>query len=243
MYRRLAFSLCTPRDFHAVPIYINNRNRLTYLRSLIKWLESSGYTNYYVLDNDSTYPPLLDYYGECLKDRVIKLSENAGHLAIWKHLIYLRQPLSFYVYTDSDILPVAEQSKEMVSVLYDALRNVPFAVKAGCALAIDDLPACYARRGEVQRWESQYWDKCIAKDVYHADVDTTFCLYMPMWRGVEPWGAHLRIAGECMARHLPWYEDTEQNTEENLYYEQHANSSSSWRPGNHQRLPVNEILP
>ena len=45
-----------------VPIIINNRNRYTFLKLMIEQLTSFGYKHIYILDNDSTYPPLLEYY-------------------------------------------------------------------------------------------------------------------------------------------------------------------------------------
>ena len=49
-------------DPKAIPIIINNRNRYTFLLQLIEALELRGYTNIHILDNDSDYPPLLEYY-------------------------------------------------------------------------------------------------------------------------------------------------------------------------------------
>ena len=40
-----------------IPIIINSFNRLTTLKRLISSLEQRGYTNIYILDNCSTYPP------------------------------------------------------------------------------------------------------------------------------------------------------------------------------------------
>lgn len=40
-----------------IPVIINNFNRLTTLKQLTKALVDRGYTNIYILDNASTYPP------------------------------------------------------------------------------------------------------------------------------------------------------------------------------------------
>ena len=47
------------RDAKEIPIIINNFNRLTTLRLLTETLTACGYTNIYILDNASTYPPLV----------------------------------------------------------------------------------------------------------------------------------------------------------------------------------------
>ena len=45
-------------DARQIPIIINSFNRLTTLKQLISSLEQRGLTNIYILDNNSTYPPL-----------------------------------------------------------------------------------------------------------------------------------------------------------------------------------------
>lgn len=45
-----------------VPIFINARDRLGVMKRLIDWLLDAGYRNLIILDNNSTYPPLLEYY-------------------------------------------------------------------------------------------------------------------------------------------------------------------------------------
>ena len=49
-------------NYKDIPIIINNYNRLEMLTKLIHSLESKGYHNLYIIDNQSTYPPLLEYY-------------------------------------------------------------------------------------------------------------------------------------------------------------------------------------
>jgi hypothetical protein len=159
---------------------------------------------------------------------VIYLNKNAGHLAVWSEKVYLRNPWSFYAYTDSDIVPAVEKNPNLIEQLYLALRNSNWALKSGCAITIDDLPDHYAQKPHVIEWESKFWKKKISPEVYHADVDTTFALYFPLWHGVGAWGNHLRVAGNCTIRHLPWYEDSSNMTEESLYYKQHASTLTYW---------------
>lgn len=49
-------------NWRYVPIFINSRDRLGVLKKLIDWLLDAGYRNLIILDNNSTYPPLLEYY-------------------------------------------------------------------------------------------------------------------------------------------------------------------------------------
>ncbi len=45
-----------------IPIFINSRDRLGTLRDLVNWLKKAGQQRIYILDNDSSYAPLLEYY-------------------------------------------------------------------------------------------------------------------------------------------------------------------------------------
>mgnify|MGYP002241251986 FL=1 len=71
------------RDAKEIPIIINNFNRLTTLRLLTETLTACGYTNIYILDNASTYPPLLEYYKTC-PFTVFHLNQNLGFKALWE---------------------------------------------------------------------------------------------------------------------------------------------------------------
>ena len=66
-YFRVA-ELCSPSRINnatEIPIIINNFNRLSTLKELLTSLEQRGYNNIHILDNASTYPPLLAYYKTC----------------------------------------------------------------------------------------------------------------------------------------------------------------------------------
>ncbi|RYE55124.1 MAG: glycosyltransferase family 2 protein [Sphingobacteriales bacterium] len=212
------------------PIFINNRNHYTYLRDLIEWLDKNGFTNYYVVDNDSAYPPLLDYYENQLKGRVIFLHRNVGHLSFWKEGLIKRVKNSFYIYTDSDILPVLESNPAFISDLYDAFKKYSFALKAGSAIKIDDLPDCYSPREDVVAHEKIFWKHKLDENVYHSTVDTTLALYLPnfIWNANYHWDKHIRVAGHCLIRHQPWYLNTDEINEEQLYYRNHAATATHW---------------
>ena len=66
-----------------IPVIINNRNLLTWpkamVRDLSKW---EGIGDIYIVDNGSTYEPLLDWY-ETKPCGVIYLNKNVGHQAPW----------------------------------------------------------------------------------------------------------------------------------------------------------------
>ena len=72
------------------------------LTKLIHSLESKGYHNLYIIDNQSTYPPLLEYYTR-LPYPVYMLNKNVGHLSLWETGIFKQFKDSYYAYTDSDL--------------------------------------------------------------------------------------------------------------------------------------------
>ena len=65
------------------------------------------------------------------------------------------------------------------------------------------------------------------KNIYKASIDTTFALYKPNAKGGWQLPA-LRIGGKYIARHLPWYSDTNNFSEEENFYIEKSTSSSSW---------------
>ncbi|MCJ7820714.1 MAG: hypothetical protein MUP53_05890 [Bacteroidales bacterium] len=69
-------------DYKQIPIIINNFNRLESMKLLISALEDRGYMNIYIIDNLSTYPPLLEFYKSC-PYTVFRLEKNIGSNAFW----------------------------------------------------------------------------------------------------------------------------------------------------------------
>jgi hypothetical protein len=209
-----------------IPVIINNRNRYTYLIKLIEWLEDAGMENIIILDNDSTYPKLLEYY-DITKHRVVRLGENVGHLALWKSTVYDEFKWQHYIYTDPDVVPVASCPKDMPEYLLKQLKKYPSIEKIGLGLKIDDLPDHYRNKKEVIEWEKQFWKKIVERGIYDAGVDTTFALYRPYTNGAKWVAPAYRTDEPYMAHHMPWYENTADPGEENLYYMKHARQGAS----------------
>ena len=217
-------------DYKKIPIIINNFNRLTFLKDLLAELEKRGYTNIYIIDNHSTYPPLLEYYKSC-PFTIFRLKENLGFQALDKSGLSKLFQNQYFVYTDSDITFLPECPDDILEHFFHILEKTPpFVAKVGCALKIDDLPDHYKHKQEVIDWETQFWKKPIGKDVYNALIDTTFALYKPNM----PVGYFddliegRRIAGKYIGIHQPWYLDSCNLYEEELYYIQNSSQATSW---------------
>ena len=219
-------------DHWQIPIFINARDRLGCLRQLLDWFQDAGYANIHILDNASTYPPLLDYYATLEEQgiRVWRLGKNLGYTALWWSGILekldIRTP---YVYTDPDVLPVENCPKDFVAVLLGLLRKYPWLEKAGLGLCYEDLT--YFDAPAKREWEKNFYQVPVEEGVYFAPVDTTLALY----RDARHYCIEeaVRTAGKLVCRHLPWYYDYEHLPEDEQYYMAHANGSSSlngdWR--------------
>ena len=214
-----------------VQIIINSRDRVTPLSQLVTWLTKAGYTNLVILDNKSKYPPLLEYY-EQIKNvaNVIKLGKNLLSKALWswseaRHVV--KPP---FVYTDSDVVPDKSCPHNVVEFLLKASEHLGEPYKVGLSLKIDDIPDCYSQAERVRKWEAQMWTTEIGRvdnvPIYKAGVDTTFALY-PAFRPFQISG--VRVGAPYIARHVPWYVDSSEPTEEDLFYKQHvAHGTHTW---------------
>lgn len=209
-----------------IPVFINCRDRVVCLSKLVSWLLQAGYENLILLDNASTYAPLLRYYEEMRSSavRIVRLGENLGHEALWKSgildLLEIKTP---YVYTDPDVLPEADCPPRFLQAFVRVLAAHPAIRKVGAALRYDDIT--FEGHERMQAWERTLWHVPVAKDVYFANVDTTFALY----RNERSYhlGPALRLGGPYVFRHLPWYYEEAHLPEDEAYYRAHANASST----------------
>jgi tetratricopeptide (TPR) repeat protein len=214
-------------SYRSVPIIINSRDRVSCLARLVTWLRTAGYANVAILDNHSTYPPLLEYLSS-LGDEIVVLrsTRNFGPRALWSSgLISLLSDIPF-AYTDPDVVPVEDCPYDAVALLSELLEAHAHATKAGLGIRIDDIPDTYEGKSNVQSWESQFWQRPLPGNCYDAPVDTTFALYRPgSWHQLQA----VRAGAPCLVRHLPWYVDSSQPTPEERYYAEHAvPDMSSW---------------
>lgn len=214
------------RDIEKFPVIINNFNRLEWLKQQIDWLLSVGQKNIHVIDNGSTYPPLLKYYKK-IPAKVYLLDRNKGHEALWRTHIFQRLGKYFYVYTDPDVLPTPDTPKDFMAYFLDVLNRYPQMEKVGFGLRTDDIPDHYPKKKEVLQWESGLLTNELEAGLYHSKIDTTFALYRS---GVafQNWETTIRCGEPYVLRHMPWYEDHNSLDEEAQYFLEHASQSSSW---------------
>jgi len=211
-----------------IPIVILNKDRLEPLKLLVDAMRSRDYNNIIVIDNQSTYQPLLDWYKESGLDvfyndiEATKFDNGTFYRLSYElqHPKFASIIQDYYVFTDSDVVPVE-------SIPYDFIDNMISIVnkyqlhKVGLGLKIDDLPNV-ATTEHVVNTESQYWTNRLDDEyvLFKAPVDTTFAVYapntLPIWSDFS-----LRMGGDYVAKHMPWYYDTNNLPEDELYYLTH----------------------
>ncbi len=217
-----------------IPVIIICHNMLSDLVQLVRWLEDTGHQNVFLLDNASSYPPLLDYL-TAAQHEVVRLRENMGHVAPWESgLVGRLGSQRPFIVSDPDILPEPWCPTD-ASVYFQALllRHREFD-KAGFGLRTDDLPEHFPHRETVLRWERPYWEKELSAGVYAAHIDTTFAVHRPgtPYKVTEA----LRTGAPYLARHLPWYRDPRRPDTETAFYFSHRRQDIGY--WNREELPA-----
>lgn len=164
------------------PIIINNFNRLAYLKRMLFSLQSRGYSNIIILDNSSTYPPLLEWYKNECKVKVIKLERNYGHTALWASGIIKHFWNDYFVYSDPDLELVNECPNDFLWQMLDKLMIHVKGEKIALSIKIDDIPDEYHYKSQVLKQETRFF-QTMEYGMYVADVDTTFAIYEPRSMG------------------------------------------------------------
>jgi len=217
------------------PVIITVRDRLSSLTKLLAWLDDVGQHDIWLCDNASTYEPMVKFLANTTL-RVVRNDQNLGHRAPW--LTGLVAELGAdkpFVVTDPDVVPCETCPQDALDYFAETLGMHSDLDKVGFSLRIDDLPAHFAHRDSVVDWERQFWTNQFKPGFYFAPIDTTFAVYRPGLGHQN--GRSLRSQPPYEARHMPWYENSSQPTEEHAYYVEHADRLvSNW---NSDRVPAN----
>jgi hypothetical protein len=188
------------------PVYVTVRDRLKDLRRLVEWLEHAGHHRIVMLDNASTFPPLLQYLAASPHE-VRYLGENLGSRALWHAGLVPDEP---YVLTDPDIVPLDSCPPDLIEHLQTLLDRYPQFAKVGVGLYLDDvgdIPSLAHERELVSEARQ------LEPGVFGSLIDTTFALY----RAGTGFGYQaIRTGAPYLARHMGWYQ-TEPDAETRFY--------------------------
>jgi glycosyltransferase involved in cell wall biosynthesis len=206
-----------------VKAFIIGYNRLNYIKYTVEWCLSHGLETI-VVDNCSTYTPLLEYYATkpC---EVIRLPKNYGHNVMWSKVVEL--PKERFIVTDPD-LDFTGIPGDFLDVLNTGLDRYPSYPKCGFSIEIKDLPQHPDLEYILQVWERGYWTRPLDSMYFHADIDTTFALYREGSRSQTYSG--IRTNYPYVMRHLPWYiTKPEEIPQDEQYYYHTAKESATWK--------------
>lgn len=213
------------------PAVIIGYNQYTYIKNMVEQLEK--YTSdIIVVDNNSTFPPLLDYYKNDFKYTLLKQKTNYGH-GVWALDCVQKLVGDTYILTDPDLQFNEHLPDNFIQQLL-GIANHFSARQVGFALCIDapDIRTDLLCQGlTVKQWESNFWKKPLAcplypsLKLYEADIDTTFCLINKKFSGKPT----IRVAGDFTCLHLPWHKDFQKKLAPGEYEAYlHKNISSTW---------------
>ena len=197
-----------------VPVFIPAFNNPTVLRNMVEQLRARSFSNITVLDNASTYPPMLELLDELSHHvQVRRLGENLGPKSVFTIPSLWDSMPQVFCLTDPDLALNPDMPTDFVARLYELSERYQRG-KVGLALDISDPSSLrgddFVIRGtsyKVWDWEAQFWEKELEPAVFDAAIDTTFALYNKrFFDRAEPLAA-LRVAGAYTCEHLPWRRD------------------------------------
>ena len=131
---------------------IINRNLLTTLKNTIEFLRKEKRVNeIHVLDQQSTYGPLLDYY-KSIPETVHYSSTNNGPQYAWDPKHKDLRMGDYFIVTDPDCIYDAVPDNWLDKMLEAKVDKIGF------SLEINDLPDSNIGK-EAYAHESQFWNK------------------------------------------------------------------------------------
>lgn len=191
-----------------IPIVIIAYNNFFFVRKYIEQCRRLS-TKILILDNKSEYQPLLDFYKSLKHDsqvEVMLLDKNYGHKV---YLIFKNFLPDTYVLSDPDLQLNPNMPNNAIDILYDISEHYKYA-KVGLALDISDHHLFikggfgeFVYNDEIKFYQNKEMYKNY--EIYFAKIDTTFVLINRKYANNFSSKDGIRVGGNFMAKHLPWY--------------------------------------
>jgi len=205
------------------PVFIINRDRLTLPSRMADYLADCDGVYPVIVDNGSTYPPLLEYYETT--PHVVELTGGNGCSTVMWYNVPLREKYDIserFILTDPDLI-LDGVPRDFLHLLHLGLDKYSWAEKAGFSLEIDDLPNTEVGRA-ARAHETGMWSNRLDGQFYKAIIDTTFC----MVRKIHDFPA-VRTARPYTAKHAPWYYTSlDDIPPDELYYMERSHPQSNF---------------
>jgi hypothetical protein len=205
-------------------VLLLNFNRLTLPKAMIEWLLDRN-MEVIIIDNNSTYPPLLEYYENCGL-QVLRMDANYGHTVVWtKDVLSIFSIKGRYIVTDPD-LDLNGVPDDFIDVLHFGLDKYKAFAKCGLSLEINDLPNTKEGNFIKHNREKRFWNVKLDNRYFMADIDTTFAMYREGWNKYTL--NAIRTNRPYVCRHVPWYyTDFDNLPEDEQFYFKTASDSCS----------------
>lgn len=217
----------------AMPVLINNFNRLELLQKQIDWLLSlDDKVAIIIIDNLSDYPPLLEFYQRIDHPlvQVVYLHFNSWRKGA-EYIGSKKLPgFDKFIITDSDLLPYPNTPTNLIRHLSNLLDKYPAYNHIGTSLEINDIPDHYPLKKTVQKYESNFWPpnaKELNDEVFEAKIDTTFAMYRKDSTILKTEPA-LRTKRPYTLQHIDWYVDPNGQSDEFQHYLDSCKSFATW---------------
>lgn len=199
------------------PIFITNMNRLSTVKKMVSDLFAmNGNADITIIDNASSYPPLLKWYKEMEGSvNIIKNIQNKGPWTFFYGGTYIGAKEEYYVYTDADLELNSNMPYNWQEIMFEYIQR--YDRKASLALKLDDVPEGELKE-RIKNHQNICWYPTEEKDVYRAITDMTFSMDAKN-KGYRY--ESVRLAGDFECRHIPWYIDINNISDEERYYLEH----------------------
>ena len=201
------------------PIILINHNRLVSIEKLCDQLLVLGYTDIHIADMGSTYLELLSWYEHLRLFSSLGITvhnfENLGHKGIWNNGFIKSFDTEWVCVSDSDIELSVDTPKDFIEQMITVAKDYRVD-KCGLAIKYKGLSNKYLAN-IVEPIEAQYWKQKLVHhkhSVYNAPVDTTMCVVRPKL----PFQYEAVRLADWPIRHLDWYSDFSNLTEEEQFY-------------------------
>jgi hypothetical protein len=211
-----------------IKAFIIMYNRLTTPKKLAENLADTG-CEPILLDNSSTYLPLLEWYKTC-PFKVHTFNKRYGERVFWDSKLFDEYNDEYFIVTDNDLY-ISNVPSDYDEMLINGL-NYKEITKCGLSLDIYDLPNTEYSEAIIG-CETKYWNEKDYLGNYIAGVDTTFAMYdrkrqTDGWDSGDKFYYGTRLPAPYTAKHMPWYlkEDSLEHDEEERYY--HTGCNNFW---------------
>lgn len=244
------------------PLIIPNFNQKAWLIQLINWWNfATGSMPVFILDNASSYGPLLEFYDHCSllfpNVTIVRYGENSCRQNLAGFLNELDPKYQYYCISNPDILPGPTVPENFLQILKHCLDTYGY-YKAGFQLANHNIPDSISIKSKILEDSADHHTNKVFIDYegkrykgHKAAIDLTFAMYSRANGGWmfpvdnQKFGHSIRVFESF---HLGWYIEDKTNNPEHINYfktakcktqglkRKDAKGSNSYRPAKYEGI-------